>query len=255
MNKAITILTIAALLNTACASCQRAKARKTDKGYISGKVMNTEGKPIANAQVYISSSVFFNSGVQTTTDANGHYRMKIPSINSLRAFARVLVTYNDKKYLVNLDPDYPQSFTSFDAVTCNFRWKLSGPVPGSSAPEDYYGGVLTLYGSSSNLPFPAGNLKAQGDIEFKFEPQGAMIDGSAGKTITVHAAPPNYSYIYDIPVGRYKVSATYKGQPLQIRDNSQGSSDEFGLSKIMDFVMEGSITNGGPFRMYLEFSK
>jgi hypothetical protein len=58
----------------------------------------------------------------------------------------------------------------------------------------------------------------------------------------------------DIPVGRYKVSATYQGQALKIRNNSQGSFDTFGTSRILDFAMEGS-TNGGPIRMYLEFSK
>jgi len=166
-----------------------------------------------------------------------------------------LVNYNSKQYLVNLDPDYPQSFTSEDAVTCNFRWKLTGPVPGSSAPDDYYGGIVTIYGSSSNLPFPAGDLAAQGDIAFKFEPQGALIDGSAGQTVTAHAGPPNYSYIYDIPVGRYKISATYQGQVLKIRDNNLGSTDTFATSKTVDFSMEGSTTNGGPVRMYLEFSK
>src|SRR5689334_795607 len=148
---------------------------------------------------------FFNSGAQTTSDENGNYKIKIPAINSLRAYARTLVNYNGKPYLVSLDPDHPQSFTSEDAVTCNFRWKLTGPVPGSSAPDDYYGGTVTIYASSSNLPFPANDLAAQGNIEFKFEPQGVLIDGSAGQTVTAHAAPPNYSYLYDIPVGKYKV--------------------------------------------------
>lgn len=260
MKKIISFSILSALLGAGCISCEKDKtndANNSDssKGYVTGQVTNTQGQPVANAQVYISSDVWFNSGSQTTSDANGKYKIKIPSINSLRAYARTLVTYNNKQYLVSFEPDHPQSFTSEDAVTCNFKWKLTGAVPGSSAPDDYYGGLVTIYASSSNLPFPAGDLAAQGNVIFTFEPQGTLIDGSAGKTVTAHAGPPNYSYIYDIPIGKYKVSATYLGQALKIRDNSQNSNDTFGASKVLDFTMEGSNTNGGPIRMYLEFSK
>jgi len=259
MKKVIAFLTTAAIFTMGCASCQKnnntTDGKGGNKGYVSGKVTNTQGQPVSGAQVYISSDVFFNSGSQTTSDANGNYKIQIPPVNSLRAFARMLVNYNNKPYLVYMDPDHPQSFTSEDAVTCNFKWKLTGAVPGSSAPDDYYGGIVTIYANSDNLPFPAGNLAAQGEIEFTFEPQGALIDGSTGQTVTAHSTPPNYSYIYDVPIGKYKVSATYHGQALKIRDNSLGSSDSFATSKILDFTMEGSTANGGPIRMYLEYSK
>lgn len=260
MKKIISFSLLAALLGASCISCDKDETNNTKendsaKGYVTGQVTNTQGQPVAGAQVYISSDVFFNSGSQTTSDANGKYKIKIPSINSLRAYARSLVTFNNKKYLVYFEPDHPQSFTSEDAVTCNFKWKLTGAVPGSSVPDDYYGGIVTIYASSSNLPFSAADLAAQGSVVFTFEPQGTLIDGSVGKTIVTHSGPPNYSYIYDIPVGKYKVSATYLRQALKIRDNSQNSNDTFGASKVLDFTMEGSTTNGGPIRMYLEFSK
>lgn len=260
MKKIITLLTAAAIFTMGCTSCNKNNShsegeQSEQKGYVTGKVTNTQGQPVSGAQVYISSDVFFNSGAQTTSDAYGNYKIRIPTVNSLRAFARTLVTYNNKPYLVYMEPDHPQSFTSEEAVTCNFRWKLTGPVPGSSAPDDYYGGLVTIYANSDNLPFPAGDLAEQGNIEFTFEPQGALIDGSAGQIVKAHATPPNYCYMYDIPIGKYKVSATYQGQTLKIRDNSLGSSDTFGTSRILDFTMEGSTANGGPIRMYLEFSK
>src|SRR5262245_24545369 len=121
MNKLFSYLAIAAVFTTGCASCQKTKSEqsiKTDQGYVSGKVTNSQGQPMAGVQVYISSDVWFNSGSQSTSDANGNYKIKIPAINSLRAYARTLVTYNNRQYLVNLTPDHPQSFTSEDAVTC-----------------------------------------------------------------------------------------------------------------------------------------
>jgi len=257
MKKSIVFLMLSVIFSAGCVSCEKSKNAESagETGYVSGKVANTLGQPMAGAQVYISSDVFFNSGVQTTSDAGGNYKMAIPSINSLRAFARTLVTYNGRQYLVYLDPDHPQSFTSQDKVTCNFRWKLTGTVAGSTVPGDYYGGTVAIYADASHLPFPAGDLAAQGNIEFKFEPVGPLIDGSVGQTVTAHAGPPNYSYLYDIPIGKYKVSATYQGQALKIRNNRQGSSDSFGSSKELEFVQEGSTANGGPITMYLEFSK
>src|SRR5689334_3830537 len=119
MKKAITFLTTAAIFAMGCASCQKnnntTDGKGGSKGYVSGKVTNTQGQPVSGAQVYISSDVFFNSGSQTTSDANGNYKIQIPPVNSLRAFARMLVNYNNKPYLVYMDPDHPQSFTSEDA--------------------------------------------------------------------------------------------------------------------------------------------
>ncbi|MGC4104004.1 carboxypeptidase-like regulatory domain-containing protein [Ferruginibacter sp.] len=259
MKKTITCFLLAAMCSASCVSCGKnnepANTDEAKTGFVTGKVTNTQGQPVANAQVYISSTIFFNSGVQTTTDANGNYKIAIPAVNSFRAFARMLVQYNGHPYLVYFEPDHPQSFTYQDKVTCNFKWKLQGAVPASSAPDDYYGGTVSIYSDASNLPFPPGDLAVQGNIIFKFEPVGPMIDGSAGQTITAHTAAPNYSYMYDIPVGKYKVSATYLGQTLKLRDNRRGSNDSFGTEKVVEFIQEGSTTNGGEIRMYLEFSK
>lgn len=192
------------------------------KGYVTGKVTNAAGTPIKGAKVIIDHSIFWNSNVTTSSKDDGTYSVKIP-IGSWYAFGEITVDYNGRKFKMDLHPDNSDGFGGEGAVR-NFIWKLSGektePLSGS------YGGVVEFNSAIGDY-----DVLDDRDIIWKFTPSGPLIDGSAGQVLTRQSE--NGNDLRDVPIGRYKVTATYKGKALKLK--KWRTQDAYGADVTFDF--------------------
>src|SRR5690349_15900349 len=177
---------------------------KEQKGYVTGKVTDTKGNPLSGVKVYIDNTIFYNSGIGTTTDANGNYKIKGQQ-GAYRAYAEMTITFNNHPFKIEFHPDNYDAFAGEDGAVRNFQWKLTGERPFN--PGTYYGGYATLSKD------PGGDLYDAENIEFTFTPVGNLIDGSTGEKLVKSCGAPysqTYYYIMDIPIGRYEITAVYK---------------------------------------------
>lgn len=185
-----------------------------EEGYATGKVTDSKGLPISNARVVLDNTVLYASYIHGTSDKFGTYRIKaLPG--SWRTFAYVDKIYNGQVYSMELFPDGIDAFNEEGAVR-NFTWKLEGDMPWEA--EAYYGGTVLL---STDYGF----YEDEKDIEITLTPVGPQIDGSTGKTLLLKYGEKKWTHrneLWDIPIGRYKVTAKLKKEgkviPLKIED-------------------------------------
>lgn len=197
----------------ACAKDSEGQQGAED-GYATGKVVNSQGKPIAGAKILLDNTMYYASYIHGTTQADGRYKIKVKD-GVWRTFAYVESSYNGKTYRMELYPDKTDSFSE-EGAERNFTWKLEGRMPWEA--ESYYGGSITL---STDFDFED-DIE---DVELHFKPLGILIDGSTGSDFILqfgHQKWTNRYELMDIPIGRYSVKAVLKGsgqpRPLRIQD-------------------------------------
>lgn len=224
-------LLLSIVLFTACSKDQRATSdpTKPQKGYATGKVTDSKGRPMAGAQILLDNTIVYAAYINATTNSDGTYKIKMPTgaYGIWKAYATIHQNYNGKAYTVNLCPDNTNSFNEEGAV-CNFTWKLSGPVPGED--NSYFGGTIDMDMGINSA------LNGFDNITITLTPSGSLIDGSQGQTIAItfgDARWNNYnSGIKDIPMGRYKGTAVYHSPngdfplKLQNRQTNEGYQSE-----------------------------
>lgn len=173
-----------------------------DKGYASGKVTNKDGSPYPGVQIVIDNTIFYNSYVLATSDAQGLYKVKLPAVGTFLATASIEKTYNGKKYTLEFDPDNIDAF-SIDGAVRNFSFKLTGARPDGLG---YYGGTIAVDKDVLSEIYDSEN------IAITLVPVGPLIDGSAGQTLTLKTGAPGSATngkLVDVPIGRYNASAEY----------------------------------------------
>ncbi len=201
----------------------------TEKGYVTGRATDAEGKPLAGVKIIVDHGLYFNTNMTTSTDADGRYRIKVPA-GAWFAFAQLSKTYNGKTYTFYLKPDNSDSFGSEGAVR-NFVWMTTGKREKPLA-DGFFGGTVTF---DEN---PRSRMIVETDeIEFTFTPVGKLIDGSSDKTLKLRAENKDRK-LKDIPIGRYKITASFRGEPLKLR--RWGTQDEFVAALEADFEPNGS---------------
>lgn len=206
-----------------------------NKGYVTGAITDTQGKPIAGAEVVIDNTMIYNSNLLTNSDAEGKYKVKLNGHFTWAAYATFKKKYNGKNYKFHLHPDDENSFTSDGAVR-NFSWKLTGQRPESNT---------SFYGSWIQLQAAFGSDVLAENVDFILTPDGPLVDGSTGQAITKRGgAPQTYSYfkLMDIPLGRYKVKARYNGAYLTLKNliNNE-SGTEITLNFEPEIVLTGLV--------------
>lgn len=198
-------------LQVACVLVTMTSCKKNDngggqavaeKGYATGKVVDTKGKPLANVEVTIENVLpgASNSFIGKT-DANGLYKIKVSPVGQYHASAYHTVNFNGITYELPMHPDNDEVFSNEGAVR-NFEWKLSGKMYSGG----HYGSNITL---NEDIYL---ELEDNYNIEYTLTPVGKLIDGSDGATLTLHSGLPNtenYQKLLDIPIGRYTISAAY----------------------------------------------
>ena len=204
-------------------------------GMMTGQVVDTQGKPLAGVTVEANNTLFDTTPtVTTTTGADGRYKVQVPRSSSWRPYAYMSRTYNGRTYKLDLHPDVADSFPGDTGGVRNFRWKLTGDKP---APlQGKYG--MTLYVQ----PDP----DAPSDIEnFKLTltPLGPLVDGSTGKELKVSTSYAQQSLVEDIPLGRYKLTASYeppgKASRPMVVDAVRMGPQQWADSVTVEFEPEG----------------
>jgi len=197
-------------------------ATAVEQGFVKGTVTDSAGNKLAGVKIIIDHSIFYNSNISTSSDANGSYRVKVPT-GSWYAFAQIKKTYNGKTYNFYLEPDSYEGFGGEGAVR-NFVWKLTGEKQEPLSPG-FFGGTITF-----DKAIGAEFIENE-EIEFTLKPVGNLIDGSAGKTLTIRSSD-GYKF-EDIPIGRYNIAASYRGRSIRLR--RWNSSDEYVKVLQIDF--------------------
>lgn len=209
-SKKLSALAAIALSATLFYSCSKSDGNGTsnpataETGYCKGVVKDAQGVPIAGAEVVANNHYLSGSNLVTNTNASGQYSIRL-GFGTYHASAYVEKVYNGKKYRMNLHPEYTQNFSQYDAVVCNFTWKLSGDASAINA--RYYGSTVTLDKELMSTVYDPEN------IEFVLTPVGPLIDGSEGKTLTLKPGLPmsdDYGKLSNIPLGKYTIKGTYR---------------------------------------------
>lgn len=219
-----------------------AKAPAPRPGYVTGLVLDTQGRPLAGARIFISGTTFTQgqkTSFETETKADGTYSLRVPD-GRYQAKASYTTTFEGQTFSFFMDPASGNPSTSVDSSeggNLNFRWKLSGVRAGSGAGasrhSDFYGSSVDF--SYCGLPAEAycadkytaltpGAAPGGSVITVTFTPQGKLVDGSAGKPMvyTFKAAPlaPPGGYPQTIPGGggRLKLSQDWPYHSTEFND-------------------------------------
>lgn len=234
----ITCLLLLQLMNYSCTK-QAAASNSQDPntpqpGYVTGKVVDGQGKPVAGADILLDNSILYASYIKGKTDKDGHYKIKV-STGVWLVTASYNATYNGKTYIVQMTPEDESSVDNNGGVR-NFTWKLSGDPGGS----DFYGGFIQLTNSTNGLSLEY--------VKLVFTPVGPLIDGSTGQVILLRMGDSFWVSafeIHEMPIGRYKVTAFYEttngALPLTLQNWVTKSG--FTRELTLDFIPNPSFTS------------
>lgn len=193
---------------------------------VSGKAVDTQGRPISRAKVWVQSTL--NEAVsETHTQADGTYKVTGLSNTTYRVMAWTEVDYEGKRYCLRLGmpnaSDY-DVFSGREGAVRDFRWQLSGPIPSQpQIPRTHasFGGDVRFLGE--------GDFTGK-TMEVTFTPTGPLIDGSTGSVVTRTVDINTDDVAYDIPIGKYTVTGVLvdgdERKPLRIGTTYQFSAED-----------------------------
>lgn len=189
-----------------CGDAAPSKAGNPKAGTVEGQALDHQGKPLSGIHVWIKPGLT-TGVVDLTTGPDGRYRVEGLPYVPYTAHAWYPVNAYGKTYCYRLAHPTAAEYQPFNAqsgAVRNFRWQLSGRIPGV---EDYKG--TGYYGGTLALPVSprdgGGILDGEDRLEVTLTPDGPLIDGSSGKALVLKTN--ELSQIYDIPVGKYRASA------------------------------------------------
>jgi hypothetical protein len=185
-----------------------------EKGYVTGKAVDTDGKPLADVEIVVNNTQFYNSNIVGRTDSKGNYKLKLTP-GSWYVRGTVKVQYDNRTYVLDLHPETDGAFAGTEGAVRNLRWKLTGAKPTEFGATGHYGGLVEVY---------ADNFFDADQVELTLEPVGKLIDGSTGQKIVRRLEGGSIGDTEDIPLGRYRITARHvlKGQPVKVRLRNEG---------------------------------
>ncbi|WP_400190529.1 carboxypeptidase-like regulatory domain-containing protein [Hymenobacter sp. B81] len=228
-------------LATGCSSDP--KPSPAGPGYATGKVVDTQGRPLPGITVLLDNTAFFNTHLEGTTDANGMYRIRVTR-GSWRAIAEYNRPYNGRVYRFDLEPSSMAAFTEEDAVVRDFTWKITGPK--SDPPGALHGGWVDVH------PDLMSGIQDRENVDFTFKPVGPLVDGSTG-TVLTRRVDLTTGTIADLPIGRYRITARYQGRPLKVRSRVDGAYTADGAATLDFYGREGQWSSTNV--LFLEYTE
>ncbi|GAB3920175.1 carboxypeptidase-like regulatory domain-containing protein [Larkinella terrae] len=204
---------------------------KPQEGIVSGRVVDSQGKPVANAVIVASNTDYYNKTSTGYTDASGNYRFKLPTgiaEGSYTVSGTVTLKYHNKNFEMGLYQEDTRVFSAYDGAVRNFVFRLTGK---RAADDDETSRPL---GARLEV-HPNFNKIDSENLEITLEPVGPLVDGSTGKKL-VAMMPQRSDYIEDIPVGMYKISARDKvsGQKLGVAILGSSKAHESSLTTLFE---------------------
>ncbi|GGL88069.1 hypothetical protein GCM10010840_27650 [Deinococcus aerolatus] len=219
---------------------------------VSGRVVDERGKPVAGVQIIIAPAMFRGT-LFTTTNAQGRYQSTElnPAANPYYVTAYKEVKYHDQRYCLRMagDPEaYQDAFNAKAGATRNFVWKIRGAsdMPSSEYGGDTWGGTLSFERLSTDDAQP---VAPDATVEVTLVPDGPLIDGSKGSTITRTTRVSQG--LGDIPVGYYRVSAALKnanGTKTPLRVGQTDTEEALGNTTMVLFQGFDTCGHSGTLR-------
>lgn len=219
---------------------------------VTGTAVDTHGRPIAGARVWIQPAIT-TGVVEVRTDANGRYIAEGLLDVPYNAKAWTWVEYGGRQVCLRLGMESPTDYDSFVAthgVVRNFVMKLTGPIEDLRSLDMHFGGMIrAMYAPAYS--------SSGGRLELTFTPLGPLVDGSTIAPFTRTIDPRHTEDVHGVPVGPYRVSVALVGQdgsrrPIRVSpDGWENHSD----SVLVDWTGSGTCDNGSGFDwvyLYLE---
>jgi len=218
-------------------------------GYVSGKVVDAQGKPVAGAKILLDNTLLYASYITTSTDKDGKYSVKLPGgeYNVWKAYGSLKKEYHGKTYTLDLHPENTETFDGAGGIR-NFQWKLSGKIPDDEF--NYYGGSIRISPATGSI------IPNNEQIIVVIEPDGPLIDGSKGETLTIPYGDTHWFdevEIKDIPIGRYKAITVYHDETGDYLLNMRSLETDGSLQDVLTFDFEPESRWGYKNTVSLEF--
>ncbi len=253
-------LACAGVLATAsgAAAIRGADRAAPEPNVVKGTVRTSDGRPIVGATIRISGATGAARGTtrKATTDRSGNYRITVPLGHyDVDGFADI--THDGQTYTelwLHRVNGGCERVMSNKGIVRDFVLRLSGPKrcynnADPNNPDSYYGAYIIAMTSA----FPADAV-----IAFTLTPVGRLADGTTGRTVTFTRTGAallrgggkidETSFLHDIPLGRYRVSAEARYADGTRRPLSLDSRDDDAPEGTAIEIAFPAATMGGGFR-------
>ncbi|MFD0675653.1 MULTISPECIES: copper amine oxidase N-terminal domain-containing protein [unclassified Paenibacillus] len=203
---------------------------------VKGVVVDGQGKPLPGAQIFADNTLVYNSNLIAITEADGSYRIQLPKLaTTWQMSGNITRKQNSNTFEIDLTPDNDNPFAGNTGAIRNFQWNST-----AARPEGCFScsGKVLFTTELIHPDDPTLVPPEREDVKLTLVPQGPLLDGSAGKTISAHGEnSPDGFGLQDVPFTRYKITALYepkndKPRAMLIRINGKG---EYTDSLVTDF--------------------
>jgi hypothetical protein len=226
------ILSLVLLMFSACSGAGQTPSAPQPPGgpdspaayVVSGTVVNTAGQPVADADITLRSGYAGVGDIRAKSGADGRYQVNIPE-GSWIAQANKWVSYHNRTYCLSARPNNTEPIWANTGAVRDFTLVTHGENPRGGEP---YGGELNI-----NVYLEGATYGSAQTVVISLTPEGPLLDGSQGITLQ---GPLTFTYeqysvypvnLYDLPLGRYRVSAAWQQADGSLRSlvATNGSSD------------------------------
>ena len=213
-------LSLLAVSMAACVGAAPAGKPVPTPWVMTGTVRNAAGTPLAGVEVVADNTVYYDMNVVGKTDAQGRYRLELPhEIGTWKPFATVKRAWGAQEFSFIVHPNDASAFQASKGAVRDFVWRIEG---------EHEGGVL-----GKNVHVYSDGKVDHDTLEVTLVPDGPLIDGRTGRTLVRKATG---SLITDVPVGRYRVSATHApGGTREALEVQAEGQDSYASSSVATF--------------------
>ena len=206
INSLFSLLMLAGVFSSCSKDNNDTQQTSGKAGFVSGKVTDAKGTAIAGATIVAEHTVWYDTHVNSVSDASGQYKINIPSnpAGSWTAKAQISKTAWGQTYVFDLAVDKTDPFNSSQNAARNFVWKLHGQRDGG-----YYGAHVDVYAFGVSVPMEEVKLV------FTPFPGETLIDGTPA--VAIERAIEDVAGTFmakDIPIGKYSVKAVHGNKTL-----------------------------------------
>lgn len=184
--------------------------QKASKGFVTGKVVDASGKPIAGAQIIADNTLYYNTNAIGYTNAKGEYRLDVRQpLGTWNITAKLLLKYEGERIEIDLIPQNDQVVAGNVGGVRNFVFKPA---------ETTYGNLGMV-----NVRMALGFYPEVERLKVTLKPVGTLADGTKGKTIEAKLVSTGDGYIVkNVMYGTYDVTVALDGKPLFVRKAVSG---------------------------------